>query len=283
MHIEDRKPYTFSNAVGDTLNMLFPGNIYCAACGNLIDGTRPYALCDRCVREIAWHTGETCAVCGKALAPHRTGGVCRECRERGRAFDAGISCCAYTGRARDLVRSMKYKDAAWIAEKLADAMYDRWLQLEAERKARDSRTQNELSTPLIIPVPMSETKRRSRGYDQAEVVARRLARLIDAPFAGNILRRKRDTEVMSGLGVYERRVNMADAFEVCPHVRKLIDAGEPAPADVMLVDDVFTTGSTADACAQTLKEAGVRRVTLFTFASGADVDPTADESGDSVS
>jgi ComF family protein len=266
MHIEN----TFGSVVGDTLNLLFPGNIYCAACGNLIDGTRPYALCDRCVREIAWHTGETCAVCGKALAPHRIGGVCRECRERGRSFDAGISCCTYTGRARDLVRSMKYKDAAWIAEKLADALYDRWLQLEPT------------VVPMIIPVPMSETKRRVRGYDQAEVIARRLALLIGAPFADDILIRKRDTVVMSGLGVYERRVNMADAFEIHPHAEKLIDAGEPAPPDVMLVDDVFTTGSTADACALTLKDAGVKRVTLFTFASGADVDPASGEPAEST-
>jgi competence protein ComFC len=281
MHIEN----TFSNVAGGTLNLIFPGNIYCAACGNLIDDTRPYALCDKCVRAISWHTGDTCNICGKALAPHRTGGVCRECRERGRAFDAGISCCAYTGRARDLVRSMKYKDAAWIAEKLADAMYDRWLQLEAERETHGSRTRNEFSSaPLIVPVPMSETKRRTRGYDQAEVLARRLARLIGAPLADDMLRRKRDTEVMSGLGVHERRVNMADAFELYPRVQKLIDEGEPAPADIMLVDDVFTTGSTADACALTLKEAGVKHVTLFTFASGADVDPASgafDESGES--
>jgi ComF family protein len=273
---------TFSRVAADTLNLLFPGNIYCASCGNLIDGTRPYALCDRCVREIEWHTGETCAVCGKALAPHRIGGICRECRERGRAFDAGISCCAYTGRARDLVRAMKYKDAAWIAEKLADAMYDRWLQLESERAAQGSRTQHEPSVaPIIIPVPMSEAKRRKRGYDQAEVIARRLASLIGAPFADDILMRKRDTAVMSGLGAHERRANMADAFEIRPHVRKLIYDGDFAPSDVMLVDDVFTTGSTADACATTLKEAGVKRVTLFTFASGADVDPASDEIGES--
>jgi competence protein ComFC len=266
---------TFGRVVGDTLNLLFPGNIYCAACGNLIDGTRLYSLCDRCIREIEWHTGDACTVCGKALAPHRTGGVCRECRERGRSFDAGISCCAYTGRARDLVRSMKYRDAAWIAEKLADAMCDRWLQFKSEH---GSRLQHEQSAAqMIVPVPMSEAKRRTRGYDQAEVIARRLALLIGVPFADDILIRKRDTAVMSGLGVHERRANMADAFDIHPDVRKLIDAGESAPSEVILVDDVFTTGSTADACAMTLKETGVKRVTLFTFASGADVDPLDSE------
>jgi predicted amidophosphoribosyltransferase len=293
-------------ALGATLNLLFPSDIYCAACGNYIDATRPYALCDVCVREIAWHAGETCAVCGKALAPHRTGGVCRDCREWGRSFDAGISCCAYTGRARDLVRAMKYKDSAWIAAKLADAMYDRWRQL-----ARSVLLNNDDSSVLspsifrtgpsvVIPVPMTGAKRRTRGYDQAGVIARRLAQLIGAPFAGDILRRTRDTAVMSGLGVAERRANMADAFATDPYAiermqeqtsarapeRPPIRAQGRAPAptqeqtaarallaDVLLVDDVFTTGSTADACSTTLKESGAKRVTLFTFAAGADTDP----------
>jgi predicted amidophosphoribosyltransferase len=345
-------------ALSASLNFLFPSDIYCAACGNYIDGTRPYALCDVCVREIAWHAGDTCAVCGKALAPHRTGGVCHDCRAWGRSFDAGISCCAYTGRARDLVRAMKYKDSAWIAAKLADAMYDRWRQLaeirtESEADAatygRDAFAQitfedetteaaacerggadrsgfgaddfdrshlmNKNDCPVlppqvvtagpsvVIPVPMTEAKRRTRGYDQAEVIARRLAQLIGAPFAGDILRRTRGTAVMSGLGMAERRANMADAFEADPYAierrqeqtppraperspkRTPIRAPEPEQTppralleDVLLIDDVFTTGSTADACSLTLKEAGAKRVTLFTFAAGADTDPRSQDS-----
>jgi predicted amidophosphoribosyltransferase len=312
-------------ALNAALNLLFPSDIYCAACGNYIDGTRPYALCDVCVREIAWHSGDTCAVCGKALAPQRTGGLCRDCRDWGRSFDAGISCCAYTGRARDLVRAMKYRDSAWIATKLADAMYDRWLQPAGEDVVRSALAGNgdsPVAAPsifrdvpsVVIPVPMSEAKRRTRGYDQAEVMARRLARLIGAPFAGDILRRKRDTAVMSGLDMAGRRANMADAFEADPYVSgqasgraegreegrpptsadagaeplapghaercppTFADAGAgPLLADVLLVDDVFTTGSTADACSLTLKEVGAKRVTLFTFAAGADTDPRSRE------
>jgi predicted amidophosphoribosyltransferase len=171
---------SFETAISKSLNLLFPSDIYCAACGNLIDGTRPYALCDVCVREIPWHTGDTCFICGKALASHRTGGICYECRECDRSFDAGISCCSYAGPARDLVRAMKYKDSAWIAEKLADAMYDRWAQISLcpDETFPDERTP---STPhlttypsrnparpfSVVPVPMAETKKRARGYDQA--------------------------------------------------------------------------------------------------------------------
>ncbi|MDR2162532.1 MAG: ComF family protein [Clostridiales Family XIII bacterium] len=266
---------------GTALNLLFPSDIYCAACGNLIDGTRPYALCDFCVREMEWHVGNTCSICGKALAPHRTGGICSECCEWGRAFDAGISCCSYAGQARDLVRTMKYKDSAWIAGKLADVMYDRWTQLlKAGMIPKDyilsasSSYDSVYTAPafIVVHVPMTETKKRKRGYDQAEIIARRLASLVGAPFAGGILRRALDTAVMSKLGAHERRVNMERAFEVDSRVRSLIAEGDPSFSHVMLVDDVFTTGSTADACSATLKDVGVKRVILFTFASGADMD-----------
>jgi predicted amidophosphoribosyltransferase len=278
-------------AVERVIGFFFPEDIYCAACGNLIDSTRPYALCDKCVREIKWHTGATCAVCGKSLAPHRTGGICGECRELGRSFDVGMSCCEYTGRARDLVRVMKYGNAAWIASKLAEVMYDRWRQLASGRGAAGggraawlpasgggaagSRYADGVLPSIVAPVPMTAAKRRLRGYDQAEVLARRLACLIGAPFTDDLLRRKRNTAVMSDLSAHDRRANMIDAFEAGQYFREQAgEDGDGVPADVMLVDDVFTTGSTADACAVTLKRAGVREVTLFTFASGPDMDVT---------
>jgi predicted amidophosphoribosyltransferase len=117
---------------------------------------------------------------------------------------------------------------------------------------------------------MAEAKKRTRGYDQADLIARKFAKRTGAPFAGDILRRKRDTAVMSELGIFERRANMADAFEIEGYARKLIESGDRTLGDILLIDDVFTTGSTADACANTLKGAGAREITLFTFASGAD-------------
>jgi ComF family protein len=156
-----------------------------------------------------------------------------------------------------MVRAMKYRDSAWIAAAVAEAMRDRW---EYEGGA----------APLVIPVPMAEHKKRRRGYDQAELIARIFARFIGAPFAPDILLRRRETAVMSGLGAESRRANMAGAFAVGEYARKLIGGGELTLGSVLLIDDVFTTGSTADACAAVLKDAGAEAVTLFTFASGAD-------------
>jgi ComF family protein len=165
---------------------------------------------------------------------------------------------------------MKYRDSAWIAEKLADAMYDRWRQL--------ARAAGPARPTVVTSVPMSAAKRRVRGYDQAEVIARRLSRLIGAPFAEGMLKRSRETVVMSALGAQERRENMAGAFEVDARARDLLAEGDATLSDVTLVDDVFTTGNTADACAAALKEAGVERVTLFTFAAGTDTDPPSRDS-----
>jgi ComF family protein len=182
----------------------------------------------------------------------------------GRSFDAGISCCDYSGRASDMVRAMKYRESSWIAGGIAEAMRDRWEQL---------RGASMLPCPdvsLATHVPMSEQKKRRRGYDQAELIARRLARLAGVPYMADVLVRKRDTAVMSGLGAQGRRANMSGAFAVSAYARSLISGGELPVENVLLIDDVFTTGSSADACAAELKEAGAQTVTLFTFASGAD-------------
>jgi predicted amidophosphoribosyltransferase len=177
---------------------------------------------------------------------------------------------------------MKYRDSAWIAAAVAEAMRDRWEYaggaaaaahggfLRGSGSGGSGALPGEPAAPLVIPVPMAEHKKRRRGYDQAELIARIFARSIGAPFAPDILLRRRETAVMSGLGAESRRANMADAFAVGEYARKLIGGGELALGSVLLIDDVFTTGSTADACAAVLKEAGAEAVTLFTFAAGAD-------------
>jgi ComF family protein len=238
------------------------------------------------VREIEWLTDDAavCGVCGKALAPHRAGGVCADCRSGGRVFDRGLSCCTYTGRARDLVRTMKYGDAAWIADGVAKIMHERLVHAGlAPEPAPDPVAAAPAPAPgpvasppapadIIVPVPMTPAKRARRGYDQASLVAERLAHLTGMAFAGDILVRTRETAIMSTLGAAERRANLAGAFRLSAYAQRLAIDGDLRLGGVLLVDDVFTTGSTADACAAVLKEAGAGTVTLFTFASGADRD-----------
>jgi ComF family protein len=156
------------------------------------------------------------------------------------------------------VRALKYKDRAYIAEKAAEMMRDRIL-VEI-----DEETGEVFSPDVILPVPMHIKKRRKRGYDQAALIAKRLARCMNVPYDEYCIARKKQTSVMSSLSRDERKRNLVGAFGLAVGAAERVEG-----KDVLLVDDVFTTGATADACASILLEAGAANVDVFVFASGA--------------
>jgi ComF family protein len=136
---------------------------------------------------------------------------------------------------------------------MAEIMYDRF-RIE------------EFSPDIIIPVPMFRRKEKKRGYNQAAVLASCLARYTGIPYDGRLLERVAETEAMSRLGAVGRRRNIREVFSV-PGTKTDRLAGKT----ILLVDDIFTTGSTADACSQVLLEAGASRIRVFTFAAGANL------------
>lgn len=235
------------------LDLIYPSNIYCISCGNIIDDSRPYALCDSCVRTLKWANGRTCGKCGKILQDGYGPELCTDCAEIDHVFEKGFTCVEYGAAERDLIHRFKYKEQAYLGRKLAEIMYDR-IRIE------------ELEPDLILPVPMFGRKQKLRGYNQAAVMASKLAKYMGVPYSAKLLLRVVETEAMSKLGAQGRRRNIREAFSV-PREK----AEQLAGKTILLVDDVFTTGSTADACAATLLEAGAVRVFVFTFASGANL------------
>ena len=235
------------------LDLIYPPNIYCISCGNIIDDSRPYALCDTCVRTLKWANGRTCSRCGKILQDTYGPDLCTDCLDGEHVFEKGITCVEYGSAERDLIHRFKYKDKAYLGRKLAEIMCDR---IKVE----------ELDLELIVPVPMFGRKERKRGYNQAAVLAASLAKYTGIPYAGKLLIRTVETEAMSRLGVLGRRKNIQEVFSV-PHDRMKMLSGKT----ILLVDDIYTTGSTADACTSVLLEAGAAKVFVFTFASGANL------------
>ncbi len=236
----------------------FPSGIYCICCGDLIDKTRPYALCDACIRALHWTGGTVCRKCGKELAPSgnpaREGpSLCEDCRIYPRRFEKGMSCVRYGLMERNLVHQLKYGGKAYLASSLSQMMFDRLCaESLSERPER------------IVPVPMYEKKRRKRGYDQAELLARGISRLGNIPWS-RVLERGRETAAMSGLTGAERRENLKNVFTVSEKQVRIIENRTR-----LLVDDVYTTGTTADECAAALLAAGADRVYVLVFASGTD-------------
>ncbi len=235
------------------LDLIYPSNIYCISCGNIIDDSRPYALCDACVRMLKWANGRTCSRCGKILQDCYELELCSDCLNTEHAFEKGYACVEYGSMEREILHQFKYKDKAYLGRKLAEIMFDR-IRVE------------ELKPDFIIPVPMFASKKKTRGYNQAAVLAKSLAEFMERPYAGNLLNRVVETAAMSGLGAAERRRNIQEAFVVSAKGKRILKGKV-----ILLIDDIFTTGSTADACSMVLLKAGAGRVFLFTFAAGANL------------
>ena len=249
----------------EALDMLFPQGIYCICCGSILDGSRPYAVCDDCLGKFSWITEDTCSVCGKPLAAmNRKRRICYSCAEREHSFDKGYTCAQYGLYERAIVMDLKYRDKSYLAGSVGRIMADR---IEAELGT-------DLPWDAVTWVPVHRKRLAERGYDQAELIAaafmdamaektERTGRAGGIPALEGFLERAQSTRPMKDLGLMERMENVSGAFRVKKeeNVRG---------KTILIIDDVYTTGATLDACALALKAAGAGRVEILTFASGGD-------------
>ena len=274
---------------------VFPSNIYCIVCGSLIDGSRPYALCDKCVQEMHWITGGTCDWCGKAL-PDTYRGVaadgrrlCYDCMERAHSFTRGWSCLSYGLHEREIMMDIKYNSKGYIARKMGDVLFDRM-----EPLIEAAFSDGLVPFDMVVPVPVSRKRLLKRGYNQSELMARQFlyrwkqflresARLDGRASADaginvvaalcpqletHLLIRQKETVMLRSLNPEERRLALEDAFAVNAALRGFV-----AEKNVLLIDDIYTTGATADACSTVLLEAGAEAVYLLTLCSGGNHRP----------
>jgi ComF family protein len=219
------------------LDFVFPPR--CAACGR--GGT---FLHDACAAAMAPAVPPRCAWCWDVSGTER----CPECARRPPAFDGLRSLYVMAGAAREAVHALKYRGHAATGGPMGKLMaaHARALGLEAD---------------LVAAVPLVGRRRRLRGYNQSEVLARVVASALGLPFDASALRRVRSSPPQARAATSEeRRRNVDGAFVAV--------ASRVARRRVLLIDDVATTGATLDACACALKQAGAREVWCLTWARG---------------
>lgn len=218
------------------LDVLYP--LECAGCGG-----SGKIICDGCAGELAVLVPPCCRIC----STYTVSEVCQACAQSGRRFEGVRAPFKYEGSVRQAILAMKYGGIKAAAPQLGDMLAD-YLQV------------NPLPGDILTPVPMHVSRRRERGYNQAELLARRVADRCEIPFQPDLLVRTRRVDAQAGMASAVRRVaNVADSVAVsqCSDVRD---------RRVILVDDVATTGSTLDTCAAALKEAGAASVWCLTLA-----------------
>lgn len=237
------------------LEAIYPSNIYCISCGSMIDNSRDYALCDSCIKQFHWTGQKTCAKCGKILADDYASELCYDCRTFNHDFDKGFTCVQYGLLERGVLMDYKYRGKSYIGRKLGDVLYDR-MELE------------DIDYDLIVPVPMHVKRQNSRGYNQAGIMASRMAQRKGVPCVPNMLERTRETAAMKGLSSFDRHENLKNAFEVSKKNHYTISKKK-----ILLIDDIYTTGSTLDSCSRVLRAEGADKVYVLTFACGANIPP----------
>jgi ComF family protein len=210
--------------------------------------------------------GRVCSVCGERVLSSYAfadpDGLlrCPVCRRIERSFERAVAYGSYDGGLRELIHLLKYSGVRPAAGVLGRMLSESIASLAPDFGA---------DTVLVIPVPLYKGKRRQRGFNQAEMVTRAALKiLVKAKSAGHenrfllapdLLQRTRDTRSQIGLTSHQRRENMRGAFAV-PR------AAEVTGRDVLVVDDVYTTGTTVSECARVLRRSGARRVWVATVA-----------------
>lgn len=212
----------------------------CILCGGA--GQPPTLdLCAHCEADLPAN-GPACCVCAQPLAGDSAVLTCGACLRRPPGFDA--SCCPflYAYPIDHLVRALKFRGGV-VPGRVLGELLARYI----SRQQRDSMPE------ILLPAPLSLSRYRQRGYNQAVEIGQRLVRRLSIPMRTDMVTRVRDTREQASLNRRERRKNIRRAFAILT----------PPPDHVAIVDDVVTTGSTANELARVLKRAGAKYVEVW--------------------
>lgn len=217
----------------------------CPGCGAV--AAEDHRFCAACWRQLDFLVGASCAGCGDLFEIDPGGtALCGACLREPPALDGVRAAVAYGDIARRIAVRLKHGRRPGLAETIARQL---------------GRLVPADQAMLVAPVPLHRWRIWSRGFNQSALIARALARRHGLPLALDLIERSKATPMLRGLGRAERARTVRAAFRV-PAKRRAALAGR----SVLLIDDVYTTGATANACALALKRAGAAEVRLLCWA-----------------
>lgn len=225
-------------------DFLFPDNLECIFCNAEIKNKNEFCCCEKCFDEFL-QGRKVCLKCGDSIS-HK-GNYCLACKkEICLNYEFARAPFEYVGNVKTIVQNLKYSNGKWLAKYMAAFL------------AQEYENMN-LETDVIIPVPMHKQKLKIRGYNQTELLAKELSAKINVAYSFNNLIKTRETTTQTKLNKAERLENLAGSFEV-------VNREEIVNKNILLIDDVFTTGATIEETSKILKFAGANKIYVLTFA-----------------
>jgi len=212
------------------LNIIFPPK--CGFCGEVTINKR--FICEKCHDLSTQKYINRCKFCGKISYES----ICSECSNKRIYYEKLIFCSEYTEEFKHKIHLYKFSDKKYY--------YHFFTELISERVRNEE-------FDLIIPVPISKERYKERGYNQAELISKKLARILDKPYSSDILIKTRNNERQSMQNFKDRIKSIKNVFEVADNIKV-------SDKKILLIDDIFATGSTVNECCRVLKKAGVKDI-----------------------
>jgi len=237
---------------------LFPSD--CRLCGTPLINISRLPVCPACLSDMRPIAGGTCSVCGeRLLSPYafvaeRDEPRCGLCRRLEPPFSKAVAYGSYDGGLRELIHLLKYEQVRPAAGALGRMLAEAIAGLESFWA----------QPPVaVVPVPLHVRKLRQRGFNQSELIVREALKIAGGSgrlvLHSGVLERRRETQSQTGLTRHQRRENIRGVFVVAK-------SKQIAGREVLLVDDVFTTGTTVSECARVLLRAGASKIYVATVA-----------------
>ncbi|MBS6913834.1 MAG: ComF family protein [Clostridium sp.] len=225
-------------------DLLFPRR--CPVCGG-VAMPKGRLICPACLKQLSFVSSPACMKCGKEIGS-REQEYCADCIRRKKSFTRGFALLNYDSRAAVSMAAVKYHNKREYLD-----FYARAAALRFGKQFRQAGIQ------VIVPVPVHASRLKARGFNQAAVLAEKLSAELGIPWEELLIRVKK-TDPQKSLGSAERLKNLRGAFEAEQEAGKW--------ERVLLVDDIYTTGSTAEICSRALLKTGVKQVFVFAVCIG---------------
>lgn len=237
-------------ATSRILDLIYPASCHLCEC-SLTDGRH---LCNNCELELLPIEPPFCTRCGECYDGEiNTAFICPNCHQLDFHFDFAIAALHSDGGGRELVHDFKYMRQIHLAAELARLM---------TTALKDSRFHPYLTEGILVPVPLHWMRQRKRRFNQAEEIGKKLSKRTGLSLI-RALKRIRNTNTQTRFSRAKRLENLNSAFSISKRMKRKIQ-----DQNIILIDDVFTTGSTANECAKVLIENGAQKVSVLTALRG---------------